>query len=253
MAKSHKPSPPWESSRRMKGSKKLSARRKQSRKADAARKPTSSAIKQASRKSKPSRKSTLSRKSTSSDKSIPSHTAVAPAKQKAPTQRGHGFAVGWIFPADQTKASGCWCILETGDRVQLASPLSRLIAYMIDMVMCTVALFVIYILFMLAGNGEHSIFMILAMMIGAMTCCYIAIALTAVTGQTIGRKATQARIIRIKDGEAPGWNKAFLRWAVHACLSCVPFINPLYLCPLLADNDRRGWHDKAAGTIVVKT
>ena len=95
-------------------------------------------------------------------------------------------------------------------------------------------------------------------------------------GQTLGKAICRIRIIRTADGETPNLWQAVVRWAVPAAagvattLIASPVIAdvkadavrilvmfaawaPLYLTSLLGNDDqRRGWHDKAARTIVVR-
>ena len=78
---------------------------------------------------------------------------------------------------------------------------------------------------------------------------------TAVYGQTVGKLLIGARVVRVADGAVPGWGRSAARWAVLYLPLLVPIIGvPLTVLiaasPLL-DARRRGWHDKAAGTVVV--
>jgi uncharacterized RDD family membrane protein YckC len=66
--------------------------------------------------------------------------------------------------------------------------------------------------------------------------------LTAVTGTTIGKRLASIRAIRT-DGKPPGFGWAAARTLL--LLAVVP--------ALLYDDDRRGMHDRAANTIVIRT
>ena len=91
------------------------------------------------------------------------------------------------------------------------------------------------------------------------------IGFTAVRGQTIGKLATRTLVVRADDlshpewGRAPGWGKSIIRCALPVALVIPAFYLPyigeilLLLCylALMWDRDRQGWHDKAAGTLVV--
>ncbi|HEX2192446.1 MAG TPA: RDD family protein [Acidimicrobiales bacterium] len=77
-------------------------------------------------------------------------------------------------------------------------------------------------------------------------------------GQTIGKRIVGVRVVRITDGTLPDWTASVVRYllpvvpvlvpvpvlnvALSLLIYLVAFVNPL----------RRGWHDRAAGTIVVK-
>ena len=91
------------------------------------------------------------------------------------------------------------------------------------------------------------------------------IALTATRGQTLGKMATRIVVVRADEhseanrGRPPSWGKSFMRWVLPTVLGLpsiwVPFIGYILwlLCylSLTWDRDRQGWHDKAAGTLVV--
>ncbi len=94
-------------------------------------------------------------------------------------------------------------------------------------------------------------------------------------GQTLGKAICRIRIIRASDGETPNLGQAAVRWAIPAAAGVATTLvaamviagvkadaarlpvmfaawAPLYLTSFLDDDDqRRGWHDKAAHTIVV--
>lgn len=82
--------------------------------------------------------------------------------------------------------------------------------------------------------------------------------MTALLGRTIGRFPTKTKIVRVDNGQAPGWKKAGARWAVlYLPLLTIPLIGmPIFaltaLSPLF-NRQRRGWHDKIAGTKIVQT
>jgi uncharacterized RDD family membrane protein YckC len=66
--------------------------------------------------------------------------------------------------------------------------------------------------------------------------------LTATTGFTVGKRLLGLRVARL-DGGPVGFGRSLLR--VLLFLLVVP--------PLVLDNDLRGLHDRAAGTIVIRT
>ena len=96
-------------------------------------------------------------------------------------------------------------------------------------------------------------------------------------GQTLGKAICRIKIIRTSDGETPNLGQAIVRWAIPAAagvamtfVAAMVFADvqadteqrflvlfaawaPLYLSSFLDNGDqRRGWHDKAARTIVVR-
>jgi uncharacterized RDD family membrane protein YckC len=98
------------------------------------------------------------------------------------------------------------------------------------------ALFIDWIICAIIGYGLlHSQYWGLAIF-GAETWI-----LTALTGTTIGKRALGMRVARL-DGKPVGFGWSLVRAILLLCV--VP--------PLVIDSDRRGLHDKAANTIVVR-
>ena len=70
-------------------------------------------------------------------------------------------------------------------------------------------------------------------------------------GQTPGKMAMGVKVVR-KDAVAPvGYGKAFMREFVGKFISSL--ILALGYLWILWDKEKQGWHDKIAGTIVVRT
>lgn len=73
------------------------------------------------------------------------------------------------------------------------------------------------------------------------------------SGQTLGKKAAGIRVVRADDGGQISYGKAFFRWFISFVLNLV---NPAGLLDglwPLWDERNQTLHDKAAGTIVIKT
>lgn len=68
--------------------------------------------------------------------------------------------------------------------------------------------------------------------------------LTALTGQSLGKRVLGIRVVRLADQDGP---PGFLPAAIRTAL--VMLVVPA----LVMDRDGRGLHDKAAGTLVVRT
>ena len=82
------------------------------------------------------------------------------------------------------------------------------------------------------------------------------VVLTAAWGGTLGKRLLRLRVVRSGDGERGGWKDSLLRWFIQF-LGWVPclFIGAavLYASPFWDKTGKqRGWHDRVAGTIVVK-
>ena len=69
-------------------------------------------------------------------------------------------------------------------------------------------------------------------------------------GQTLGKKALKIRVVRVENGEAPGYLKAFLREVVGKMVSAA--VLGLGYLWMLWDGKKQTWYDKIAGTVVVK-
>jgi uncharacterized RDD family membrane protein YckC len=76
--------------------------------------------------------------------------------------------------------------------------------------------------------------------------------LVAGNGQTLAMMLFGLRVVRL-DGSPPPPQPAFVRALVLTLLGLVPL--GLVVCAVVMERDRRrqGWHDKAAGTLVVST
>jgi hypothetical protein len=101
----------------------------------------------------------------------------------------------------------------------------RLVALFIDWAICS----------FIAFGLLHSQYWTLAIF-GAETWI-----LTALTGTTIGKRALGMRVARL-DGKPVGFGWSLVRTILLLCV--IP--------PLVIDSDRRGLHDKAANTIVIR-
>lgn len=166
-----------------------------------------------------------------------------------------------------------WATLGTGGAVELAGPGSRLGARIIDWII----LFVVSLILLVAGvlalvglnledveatedeiEGGTAIFTAIFIGIIAIGLLY-EVAMIAMRGQTLGKMATRIRVVRADNGLVPGWGKSFGRWLVPAVFGIagayIPFVGLIALLiyvSILWDKVRQGWHDKAAGTLVIK-
>lgn len=82
------------------------------------------------------------------------------------------------------------------------------------------------------------------------------VSLIALKGQTVGKMATNVKIIRADNGDVPGWGKSIGRWFLPSVLWMIPFLGwilgILVYVSLTWDDRRQGWHDKAAGTVAIR-
>jgi uncharacterized RDD family membrane protein YckC len=76
-------------------------------------------------------------------------------------------------------------------------------------------------------------------------------------GQTVGKRALGIEVIRVTDGRHPDWSASTMRYLLPVLPALVPVPGLVLLSPVIylvavLDPMRRGWHDRAAGTIVVE-
>jgi uncharacterized RDD family membrane protein YckC len=78
----------------------------------------------------------------------------------------------------------------------------------------------------------------------------------AVRGATLGKMAAGVRVIRADNGQVPGWGSSFVRWIIPTVANffCGLLALLIYMSGLFDNTHRnQGWHDKAAGTFVIRS
>jgi uncharacterized RDD family membrane protein YckC len=76
-------------------------------------------------------------------------------------------------------------------------------------------------------------------------------------GQTVGKRALGIEVVRETDGKHPDWTASIMRYLLPVLPALIPvpglfLLSPVIYLVAIADPLRRGWHDRAAGTIVIK-
>ncbi|MFE3327712.1 RDD family protein [Streptomyces sp. NPDC059176] len=74
-------------------------------------------------------------------------------------------------------------------------------------------------------------------------------------GATVGKLALGLKVVKENTGRVPGIGGGFIRWIIPMVGSIVCFIGMLlvYLSPFFDNSGKlQGWHDRAAGTLVIK-
>lgn len=79
----------------------------------------------------------------------------------------------------------------------------------------------------------------------------------AMTGQTLGKRLLRIQVVDVTTGRPPGLGGATIRYLVPSVPALLPGFGPLlgllvYLSAVWSPT-RQGWHDRAAGTVVVRT
>ena len=135
--------------------------------------------------------------------------------------------------------------------------LTRLIAYIIDGIIITVGVWIILAIFGLSGfsvgqatsgvtfTAMNAIGLILVIVwsVGYMIFFW------STRGQTPGKMIMGIKIVTT-DGGPIGVGKAILRLIGYAISAIVFYLGFLWI---IWDKDKQGWHDKIAGTYVVKS
>lgn len=162
-----------------------------------------------------------------------------------------------------------WAELPAGGTVKLASPAARFGARMFD-------LFVLFVINMIvwftsvdwdevSDEVQQETPDLAALEPGVIWWVMVLIwflyetASVALWGRTLGKRIAGIRVVNAQTGAIPGWGKAIGRWAVPGIPAAQNFIWPIgalwwILCNVSLTWDRvyQGWHDKAAGTLVIK-
>ena len=172
---------------------------------------------------------------------------------------------GWASqpppPPDHAPKPGSgMAMLGTGDLVELARPLTRLVARIID----GLILILVSLIPVLVGLQDYDDLIDeslgASLALTAIGLVY-EVSLVATRGQTLGKMAMKIKIIRAGDGLLPGWDMSTVRWLVPAVPGLIGLVPALGLVALLSlivylsltwDKVRQGWHDKAAKTFVIK-
>ena len=158
-----------------------------------------------------------------------------------------------------------WATLGTGHTVELASPGARLGARILDILVMVAAFIFLAIVVWIgwssgpdAGNREAGLNAVVTVpLVIAATGIAYEVSMIALKGQTLGKMATNVKVVRADNGGRIGWGKSIGRWIIPVVLLFIPFIGwilaVLVYVSLTWDRTRQGWHDKVAGTLVIKT
>ncbi|MCQ3813331.1 MAG: RDD family protein [Acidimicrobiia bacterium] len=182
-----------------------------------------------------------------------SDTPPPPPPPSDPHPQAHE---GYVPPSSATG----WASLGNGHVVELASTLQRFGARVLDFFIvfgASVVFLLIAFAVIVSSSGSGGLVFILfvAILIIIFGLAY-EVTMIALKGQTLGKMAAGIKVVRADNGEIVGWSKSIARWIVPAVLSLIPTIGPILslivYISFLWDSTRQGWHDKLAGTLVIK-
>lgn len=152
---------------------------------------------------------------------------------------------------------------------ELASPLRRLAARIVDALILALVNALLWLLGVLGSLATQGVtwdgrddlsfglpfgpeVALLAAAIGAL----YETAFVAYRGQTPGKMLLGIMVADADGGGFPSVTSAFTRWLVPSALAILPFVGWLLqgvaFAWLLVDPRRQGWHDKAARTLVIR-
>ena len=94
-------------------------------------------------------------------------------------------------------------------------------------------------------------------LVAAAVSAFYEIVLIRTRGQTIGKRVLGIKVVRVTDGALPDWTAAVVRYVLPVVPSLIPVPGVVLLTPVIflvaiVHPLRQGWHDRAAGTIVIR-
>ena len=130
----------------------------------------------------------------------------------------------------------------------------RLASYLVDVVVLSVIYIALIFLFGVqiedeatAGGDFSTAFYVVYILMAAIGIGYFTYFFG--NGQTPGMKLVEIKLIRADGVEPVGYKKGFFRWVGMEISGMVFLLGYIWI---LIDKKRQGWHDKIAGTYVVK-
>ena len=138
--------------------------------------------------------------------------------------------------------------------LDLAGVGQRLASYLVDVVVLSVIYIALMFLFgvpiegeAIAGGDFSTTFYAVYILMAAIGIGYFTYFFGK--GQTPGMKLVEIKLIRADGVEPVGYKKGFFRWVGMEISGMVLLLGYIWI---LIDKKRQGWHDKIAGTYVVK-
>jgi uncharacterized RDD family membrane protein YckC len=138
--------------------------------------------------------------------------------------------------------------------LDLAGVGQRLASYLVDAVVLSIIYIALIFLFgvqieeeAIAGGDFSTTFSAVYILMAAIAIGYYTYFFG--NGQTPGMKLVEIKLIRVDGVEPVGYKKGFFRWVGMEISGMVLLLGYLWI---LIDKKKQGWHDKIAGTYVVK-
>ena len=150
-----------------------------------------------------------------------------------------------------------WARLRGGGNVEVASPGLRLVARLIDTLIEGAVFFLMItpvVLMMPDTPDTPNSTLIIGVIVALLFALLLALYELSTTayGASIGKRVAGIRIVSDTDGSAPGWRAAAVRWWIQTVCWIVWIVALIMYASILWRPNRQGWHDLAAGTLVVR-
>ena len=152
-----------------------------------------------------------------------------------PTQTGAPPGQAPAVPQSEIQAA-------TGPSGPRAGFWQRFAAYLLDLILLTIVSVVVVLIL---GNSAAA--NIITTLIGLAYFVYFE---GGPTGQTLGKRALNIRVIDLRAGGPIGYGRAIVRYLVRIVSFLVVLLGYLWM---IWDREKQTWHDKAAGSVVVPT
>lgn len=146
-----------------------------------------------------------------------------------------------------------WVTLDNGDAVSLGTAGARLLARLLDGLLIGVPYTVVVLVIF---GKPHGLTGLAAVLLGLVVVFVVYdVLMMATRGGSVGKRIMGVVVAGL-DGEQPATSRLAIRSLVLFGPAFLPGLGQLYLllCVISAVRDeqfKRGWHDRAAGTVVV--
>ena len=142
------------------------------------------------------------------------------------------------------------------DDHEIAEPWRRLVGFVIDwMILVLITVIIVSVLGIDLGEGDGLRLPASVLIIQGLVAAAYYIGFTVSRGQTPGKMLIGTRVVMERTARIPGLGPSALRWVVPGVFVFLPGVSVVAMGIygwLLFDSRRRGLHDKAAKTVVVR-
>lgn len=126
----------------------------------------------------------------------------------------------------------------------------RFVAYLVDSVVPAVAGLLINAGARDGGDGTNLALVVLGVILG-LAWAVVCWQQLAVEAASPGMRLMKLQLVGFLNGRPVGWGPVLLRWLVFAALSATGLGLLLLLASVLMSPRHQGWHDRAAGAVVI--